>query len=110
MDDDQGRVHSSSDGGVTGQHPQLGQRQIIAGPSTADQFNRVDLPPTVVGFFRVDDIRFAFDSSFVTSNPGDDTDDIRAELRLKVCTRITGYWPRTYGLLKPRLHGRRCSS
>jgi hypothetical protein len=83
-EDDQGKVHGSSDGGVAGQHPQAGPRQIVAAPSTADQLNKIELPPPVVACFRVDDIRFAFDSSFVTSNAGDAKNDIRAELKLLV--------------------------
>jgi hypothetical protein len=37
-----------------------------------------------VACFRVDDIRFAFGTSFVTSDPANEKNDIRAELRLLV--------------------------
>ena len=81
-DDDQGKVHSSSDGGVAGQHPQPGRPADYCRSDHRGSVQQIDLPPPVVACFRVDDIRFAFDSSFVTSNPGDDKNDIRAELRL----------------------------
>ena len=59
-------IHSISGGGISGTHPEAPPFQIFAAPSTADQFNAVHIPLLPVACWRVDDIRFAFDSSFVT--------------------------------------------
>jgi len=77
-----GSIHGTSDGGVTGQHEPVAPIELRVGSSTADQMNTVRLRLIPVACFRVDDIRFAFDSSFVFSDPADDKNDIRAELRL----------------------------
>src|ERR1051326_3021705 len=83
-DNDQGGVHDSSDGGVSGKHPPKNPLELRVGASTADQNNTARLRLIPVACFRVDDIRFAFDSSFVSSDPADDNNDIRAELKLLV--------------------------
>jgi hypothetical protein len=83
-DNDQGSVHGASDGGVTGQHTPANPLELRVGPSTADQVNVARLRLVPVACFRVDDIRFAFNSSFVSADPADDKNDIRAELRLLV--------------------------
>jgi hypothetical protein len=83
-DNDQSGIHGSSDGGVTGKHTPTSPIELHVAPSTADQNNTARLRLIPVACFRVDDIRFAFDSSFVSSDPGDDNNDIRAELKLLV--------------------------
>src|SRR5690349_12869555 len=84
MGDGEGSVHDTSDGGVTGKHPDPSPVELRVGTSTADEKNTVRLRLNPVACFRVDDIRFAFDSSFVSSDPADDKNDIRAELKLLV--------------------------
>jgi hypothetical protein len=82
--DKQGVIRSSSDGGVVGDHAAADPLQIFVGPSTSGEFNTARLRLIPIACFRVDDIRFRFDSSFVvfdpTSNPND-PNDLRAEMR-----------------------------
>lgn len=82
--DDSGTIHSSSGGGVAGKHPPADKPQRLVGPATSDEFNTANFPPHVVACFRVDDIRFAFNSSFVTVDAANGSNDIRVELRLLV--------------------------
>jgi len=81
-DDRQGKVHSSSDGGIAGQHGGAGAPELRVGATTEDQFNSITLRLAPIACLRVDDIRFGFDSSFVTSDPT--KNDIRTELQLLV--------------------------
>jgi hypothetical protein len=84
-EDAKGGARYASAGGMSGVHPAAGPTQFRVGTSTADQFNTAHLGLIPVACWCVDDIRFAFDSSFITatsSDPSaDDPDDIRAELR-----------------------------
>jgi hypothetical protein len=86
-DDNSGTIHNSSDGGVAGKHNPADSPQLLLGPTTSSQFNSATLRLIPVACFRVDDIRFAFDSSFVASDPADEKNDIRAELKLLVNLR-----------------------
>jgi hypothetical protein len=83
--DPKGSVGASSDGGVSGKHDAPQAFEFLVAPSTEDQFNTARLRLIPVACWRVDDIRFAFDSSFIAADPGDDPNevpsDIRAELR-----------------------------
>jgi hypothetical protein len=83
--DKQGAIHGSSDGGVQGAHPDSASPQLLVAPSTAGEFNNTRLPLIPIACWRVDDIRFAFDSSFVAATPSNDPaatpNDIRAELQ-----------------------------
>jgi|ERR1022692_4062966 hypothetical protein len=93
-DQSQSVIHSASAGGVIAAHPDVAPFQIVAGPATGGESNMVKIPPVAINCWRVDDIRFAFDSSFVTyspqpssdptSDPGakpfSGNDDIRTEL------------------------------
>ena len=75
----------SSSGGMAGEHPSINPPQFLVGPSTADQFNTARLPLIPIACWRIDDIRFAFDSSFLTTDSSADStdgpDDIRTELK-----------------------------
>jgi outer membrane protein OmpA-like peptidoglycan-associated protein len=53
------------DGGVVGRHPRLTDLPIVAAPATAGEFNTIRVGLVPVACFRVDNVRFAFDSSFV---------------------------------------------
>lgn len=98
----QGSVNNATEGGVSGEHPDTGPLQFLVGTSTTDQLNTLQLPLRPVFCWKVEDIRFEFDSSFVTfntdgspdpaTNPNDRTsdptalpyrknDDIRDELK-----------------------------
>jgi hypothetical protein len=81
MDDKRpGVIHDGSDGGVAGTHPESVSFEFALAPSTADEINTVRLRLIPVACWRVDDIRFAFDSSFVLS-------DVTTELRLLISLR-----------------------
>ena len=84
MSDDKGQVHGSSDGGIAGKHPTPDGPIIRVGSTTEDQFNTVVFRNIPIACLRVDDIRFGFDSSFLTSDPDNDKNDIRVELQLLV--------------------------
>ncbi len=74
---------TSSTGGIVSAHSAAVLPRIFAAPSTEAQFNLVRLPLVTVGCWAVDDIRFAFDSSFVAadcSGGSGDPEDIRVEL------------------------------
>jgi hypothetical protein len=80
-DDQPGTTDKTSDGGVAAKHAPAARFELLAGPTTSDQYNRVSLREIPVACWRVDDIRFAFDSSFVNADPTpDNPNDIRAEL------------------------------
>ncbi len=81
--EDKGTVHGSSEGGIAGKHAVPGTPEVRVGSATAKQFNTVEFRLVPIACFRVDDIRFAFDSSFVTSD-ADSKNDIRTELQLLV--------------------------
>jgi hypothetical protein len=94
-DDSQGVIHGASDGGVVGEHPDAAPFQVLAGPSIGAELNTVRIAVAPTFCWKVEDIRFAFDSSFVTFEPDPSTDptsdplakpsaheDIRDELKL----------------------------
>src|SRR5580693_9019328 len=84
-DSDSGTLHSATGGGVSGSLAPADDLQLLVGPTTSDQFNTARLRLIPVACWRVDDIRFAFASSFVAADPPDDPNeepsDIRAELQ-----------------------------
>ena len=80
-DEKKGTIDAASDGGVSGQHQDPGRFQFLVGPTTSNQFNTARLWSNPIACWRVDDIRFGFDSSFVNADPTpDNPNDIRAEL------------------------------
>src|SRR5579871_4818690 len=70
-------LHDSSEGGVAGKRADVpaDEYPIFVGTTTAKQINTVDLRLIPIACWRVDDVRFDFDSSFVTP-------DITTELRM----------------------------
>jgi hypothetical protein len=72
---DGGTLHDASDGGVSGHHSDTAPFEFLVAPSTSSEFNTAKLRLIPVACWRVDQIRFAFDSSFVTS-------EITAELKM----------------------------
>lgn len=80
-DGKEGSIHATSDGGVSGKHPEPEPLEFLVGPTTSDQYNTILLFPNPIACWRVDDVRFAFNSSFVNADPTpDNPNDIRAEL------------------------------
>ena len=81
-DDQKGVIHAATDGGVSGEHAAAEPFQFLVGPTTTDQFNTARLRLIPIACWRVDDVRFAFDSSFVNADTDpDNPNDIRSELR-----------------------------
>ncbi len=80
-DDNQATIHSASDGGVIGQHSDAQPNQFLVGSATGTETNLIRDPPVPILCWKVEDVRFAFDSSFVTyntdplTNPDDPTSD-----------------------------------
>jgi hypothetical protein len=83
-DDNQGTVHGASEGGLAGKHDLPDDLEFRAGPTSTVHLNTARLRLIPVACFRVDDIRFDFDSSFVASNGANPKKDIRSELQLLV--------------------------
>jgi hypothetical protein len=81
---DKGTVHGSSDGGIAGTHASVGPPELRVGSATDNQFNTITLRLVPIACFRVDDIRFFFDSSFLASDPNNAKNDIRIEMQLLV--------------------------
>ncbi|MBI1926570.1 peptidoglycan-binding protein [Candidatus Poribacteria bacterium] len=70
-----GFIQSASDGGVAAKHPPQQTHPVLVGPSTSGEFNTIKAALLPIACWRVDDIRFEFDSSFVKP-------DISAEMTL----------------------------
>lgn len=64
-DNKQGSIHSAADGGVIGKHADPDPSQLLVAPSTSSEFNTSRLRLIPIACFRIDDVRFKFDSSFV---------------------------------------------
>jgi OmpA family len=73
-------LHDSSEGGVAGKYPEADDFQILVGSTTANEMNTVHLRLIPIACWRLDDIRFDFDSSFVTP-------EITTELRMLIRLR-----------------------
>jgi peptidoglycan hydrolase-like protein with peptidoglycan-binding domain len=61
----QGTLHAAPGGGVIGSHPAADPFQFLVAPSTNNEFNTARLRLIPIACFRIDDVRFKFDSSFV---------------------------------------------
>jgi len=73
-DGQRGILHGITEGGLAGKHDLPPDSPTLVGPSTDDQRNVIRPPLIPIACWRVDDIRFKFDSSFV--NP-----EIKTELQ-----------------------------
>ena len=69
-----GTIHSASGGGVSGSHDPAPAFQFLVAPSTASEINTARLRLIPLACWRVDEVRFAFDSSVVAP-------DIAVEMR-----------------------------
>ena len=67
-------THVVSEGGVAARHAPVTELPVLVGPATGKEHNTITVRHIAVGCWRVDDIRFEFDSSVVKP-------DIRAELK-----------------------------
>src|SRR5215813_13554195 len=64
-DEQRDLIHTASEGGVAATHPPSDDYAVVVGPKTTNEFNRIRSWLVPVACWRVDDIRFSFDSSFV---------------------------------------------
>ena len=81
----QGGIRDGSSGGIAGDHPPPDPLPFLVGSATGAEFNTAHLPLIPIACWGVDDVRFAFDSSFVTmdcSGGGAEPEDIRVEMAI----------------------------
>src|SRR5277367_3285032 len=69
-------------GGMIGTHPTDDPYELLIGPSTSGEFNEITLRPLPIACWKIEDIRFAFDSSFVTPDASKEFHQLR-DLRIK---------------------------
>jgi outer membrane protein OmpA-like peptidoglycan-associated protein len=84
-DAEEGAIHHATGGGVSGALPAPDPFQLLVAPSTSNELNVAHLRLIPIACFRVDDVRFRFDSSFLLFDTSSATDtsgqnDIRAEM------------------------------
>lgn len=101
--DGQNPVHFGSDGGVVGKHPDPDPFEFLVGPSTSNEFNTARLRLIPVACFRIDDVRFKFDSSFVLPEAKAEMDAF-ADLR-KQDSRVMGAPISIFGHADPSFQG-----
>ena len=64
-EENQGQLHDATGGGVAATHPAPSPLRILAGPSTADEFNTVQSAIFPIACWRIENVRFDFDSSLL---------------------------------------------
>ena len=62
-EDEGGAVFRSSGGGIAGEHPAAKTMDAFVGPSTSGQTNTIRMNLVPIACWRVEDMRFDFDSS-----------------------------------------------
>ena len=75
---EKGIVHSASDGGLVASHTPVTTLPALVGPATADEFNTLRAAIVPVACFRLDDVRFAFNSSFVLPEAAQELNSLAA--------------------------------
>jgi len=93
-------VDANSEGGIAGAHPELESVPAYVSPATAQQRNVIVSPLVPIACWRVDDIRFDFDSSFVLPETADEISAL-ADLRAKHTLKVPGKTPRDAGSSVP---------
>ncbi len=85
----------SSGGGVAGSHPEDETQPVLVAPTTSTDSNLFSLEVIPVACWRVDDLRFAFDSSFVRPEVADEMSRLKAlrEQHKKLITAKAGAEP-----------------
>ena len=64
-DDSTKLINISTAGGLTGDYPPKTLPPVLVAPATGDEKNQYKEPLVPIACWRMDDIRFEFDSSFV---------------------------------------------
>jgi peptidoglycan hydrolase-like protein with peptidoglycan-binding domain len=80
-DEQSGNIHSASEGGMAGTHPAADSSPLLVGSSTEQQFNTAHLPLIPIACWRLEDVRFVFDSSFVLPDARDEMQLLAALIR-----------------------------
>ncbi len=60
-----GTIHIATEGGVAADHPPEETFAAFVDPTTADDFSTIRMPLIPIACWRLEDVRFEFDSSFV---------------------------------------------
>ncbi len=71
---------NATEGGITGKHPDETPFEFLAAPATGNERNTARLRVIPIACWRVNDVRFAFDSAFVTP-------DVSVELQTLISLR-----------------------
>ncbi len=87
-----GGLHHISEGGVAGTHAVLQADDVLLAPTTTDEKNTVKAAIFPIACFRVDDIRFDFDSSFILPEVAQEMPHL-SDLRDKHKDKKTGLFP-----------------
>jgi hypothetical protein len=83
-DDSQGAAKAPSAGGISGDHTPSGPLEYLVAPTTSNELNTARLRLIPIACWRVDDVRFRFDSSFPlfdSSSDASNPNDLRAEFK-----------------------------
>jgi outer membrane protein OmpA-like peptidoglycan-associated protein len=75
-----GATYRASVGAIAGTHPEEEPIQLLIAPSTSNEYNTAELRLIPIACWKIEDIRFAFDSSFVMPDLANEL-DVLAELR-----------------------------
>jgi len=88
-------LHDVTAGGVSGHHPKADGFRALVAPSTGDELNTIRLRLMPIACWRVDQIRFAFDSSFVTPEISEELKMLRdlRSFHKKTCSDRTELYP-----------------
>lgn len=68
--DDDGSIRHATSGGLAGSHPVLPVHETYVGPTTEAHSNRIIAALIPIACWRVDDLRFAYDSSLIRPEMG----------------------------------------
>lgn len=71
-------VRGTSQGGLSGEHPQRKIQRVLVAPSSDGEYNTVKVALVPVACWRVDDIRFEFASSFIKPEATDEFQELDA--------------------------------
>src|SRR5205085_1638547 len=65
-----------SGGGRAATHPEVPEFRVLAAPATSDEFNRIRSSIIPLACWRIEDVLFSFDSSFVLPEVQDEVPEL----------------------------------
>jgi len=80
-DSSSGRGSLLTDGGISGEHPSPPGYTIFVGPATSDEYNTLRAQRTPTACWRLEDIRFEFDSSFIAPSAAEEFKNLASLIR-----------------------------